>query len=134
MLLWLQVSWLPLLLMSQAQSPPITTDWNSDLWRDKTYKPRDRVLVSGVNNLPDDSVLVCVAYDHDKNLFVLRDGAAKIWGVAAEKLRRLTEMELTTEWKLVPPDMSVPPGAEYKIDVASGEKMARLPPAEDSSQ
>mmetsp|Transcript_56002 Transcript_56002/g.156072 ORF Transcript_56002/g.156072 Transcript_56002/m.156072 type:complete len:136 (+) Transcript_56002:49-456(+) len=127
MLLWL---WLcaPLAVLGSDKKQHITLDWQSDLWKDKAFRPRDRVVVSGVNNLPDNSVLMCVAYDYEKEIFVLRGGDGKIWGVAAQKLRPLKEMELTSEWQLVPPGMSVPAEAEYRIDVATGEKMARKSP------
>ena len=72
-----------------------------------------------------------MAYDHGKDLFVLRDGEAKMWGVSAEKIRPWKELPLTSEWQIVPPGMSVPSGAEYKIDVGSGQSMARLQPASD---
>jgi len=102
------------------------TDVNSELWRDKTYKPMDKVFVTGVDNLADNSVLVCVAYEHGKDIFVLRDGAGKLWGVAASKLSKFEEMQLSSEWQPVLAGMSVPVGAEYKFDVTSGQNMARL--------
>eukprot|EP00928_Gymnodinium_smaydae_P050397 TRINITY_DN33960_c0_g1_i1.p1 TRINITY_DN33960_c0_g1~~TRINITY_DN33960_c0_g1_i1.p1 ORF type:complete len:162 (-),score=15.79 TRINITY_DN33960_c0_g1_i1:430-915(-) len=114
--------------VTSGQQQSLITDWNHDLWRNKAFKRGDMVVVSGVTNLPDNSVLKCVAFDSDKDLFVLRDGNGKIWGVTAEKLRPLEEITLTDEWQVVPPGKSVPAGAEYRLDVKSGQNMARLRP------
>eukprot|EP00928_Gymnodinium_smaydae_P057063 TRINITY_DN40336_c0_g1_i1.p1 TRINITY_DN40336_c0_g1~~TRINITY_DN40336_c0_g1_i1.p1 ORF type:complete len:120 (+),score=17.36 TRINITY_DN40336_c0_g1_i1:99-458(+) len=106
---------------------PIVTDVGHELWRDKTYKRGDKVSVSGVSNLPDDTMLVCVAYHYGQDLFVLRDGAAKMWGVSAEKMRPWRELQLTHDWQVVEAGVSVPSGAEYRIDMETGKNMARLP-------
>merc|ERR1712194_847067 len=74
-IMWkLCLSWLVMLRCCSCQNEAITLDWNSPLWDDKQYQPQDRVVVSGVNNLPDDSVMAVKAFDHGSGIFVLRDG------------------------------------------------------------
>eukprot|EP00392_Amoebophrya_sp_AT5.2_P000277 g277.t1 len=64
----------------------------------------------------------------DGGLYVVRDGKAKFWGVPLRSIETKFEFELTAEWQKVPEGMSIPAGAEVKLDLESRVPMARLMP------
>ena len=65
------------------------------------------------------------AWDAAASLYVAKDAAGGIWGLRAENLRAVELMELGDDWAAVPEGAVLPGGAEIRMDLQTGKKLAR---------
>ena len=104
---------------------------------DGTYQPNDMVTIHNVSNLDDGAIAKVIGFDPAKELYVVKDAKAAIWGLATSKLKALQTLDLEhvgNEWQEVPEGVVVPGGAEIKMDLSTGRKLARRIATEQPQQ
>lgn len=116
--------------MAAAEAPPRLQTAGGPSFGEGSFQPGDMVTIHNVTNLDDGLSAKVIAFDPDKNLYVVKDSMASIWGLRAEKLRpqKVLEMPEGVEWHDVPDGTVVPKGLEIQVDLSTGRKRARRMP------
>ena len=116
--------------MAAAEAPPRLQTAGGPSFGEGSFQPGDMVTIHNVTNLDDGLSAKVIAFDPDKNLYVVKDSMASIWGLRAEKLRpqKVLEMPEGVEWHEVPDGTVVPKGLEIQVDLSTGRKRARRMP------
>ena len=110
--------------MAAAEAPPRLQTAGGPSFGEGSFQPGDMVTIHNVTNLDDGLSAKVIAFDPDKNLYVVKDSMASIWGLRAEKLRpqKVLEMPEGVEWHDVPDGTVVPKGLRSK-DLSTGRSV-----------
>lgn len=86
------------------------------------------MTIHGVSNIEEGTRAKIIAFDPAAALYVVKDGAANIWGLKSAKLRPMQVLDLSnvgSDWTEVPIDATLPGGVEVQMNLATGSRLAR---------
>eukprot|EP00746_Dinoflagellata_sp_MGD_P023111 gnl/MRDRNA2_/MRDRNA2_154099_c0_seq1.p1 gnl/MRDRNA2_/MRDRNA2_154099_c0~~gnl/MRDRNA2_/MRDRNA2_154099_c0_seq1.p1 ORF type:complete len:154 (-),score=24.85 gnl/MRDRNA2_/MRDRNA2_154099_c0_seq1:49-477(-) len=109
-------------MVSGSASNPVTRELPSN----SPFSLGQMVRIYNVTNLPVGTLCKVMGFHTTDQRYIVRDGAAKFWGVTAEQASTLLSFEPSSEWQEFPADVAVPPGLEIKMDLSTGKRMARV--------
>ena len=108
-----------------AARPPALQITGGPNFGDGQFQHGADVTVHGVANLAEGLRARVIAWDQAASLYVVRDEGGQVWGLRAEKLQPLAVLELSAAWTPVNAREAIPRGAEVRLNLETGERMAR---------
>ena len=108
-----------------AARPPALQIAGGPNFGDGQFQHGADVTVHGVANLAEVLRARVIVWDQGASRYVVRDEGGQVWGLRAKKLRPLTVLELIAAWTQVNAHEAIPRGAEVRLNLETGERMAR---------